>query len=394
MNNEVWKLLKKNISVAQIAGYALANLAGVIIIMTGLQLYRDVTAGGGDDDDLLSTDDYMILSPKVTGLGALSGGGKGFSTADIDDLKAQPWVKSVGEFMNAEFNVAAGVNFGGRGMSTQLFLESVPDEFIDVNLRGWNFDPRSSDEVPIIISKDYLALYNFGFAASRSLPRISESMVGMVPIELSLGGNGRRYIINGRIVGFSSRLNTIAVPEMFLKWANANFSDGSHSEPSRLIVKVDNPGNPAIQRYLADHDYEVAGDNSGIARASYVMGIITSAVVGIGAVISVLSIVILLLSISLLMQKNRDKISSLVLLGYSPYQVAGYYIRVVAWVNIIIFAVAAVSLIIIRQAWNPTLAEMGMKGSSPVISLITGAAIMLAVTVVNILYIRRSALRC
>ncbi len=260
MNKEVWRLLKKNISVAQISGYALANLAGVIIIITGLQLYRDVTVGSGSDDDLLSTDDYMILSPKVSGLGVLSGGGKGFSTADIEELKAQPWVTSVGEFKSAGFNVAAGVNFGGRGMSTQLFLESVPDEYIDVNLRGWNFDPMSSDEVPIVISKDYLALYNFGFAASRSLPRISESMVGMVPLELSLAGNGHQYNIKGRIVGFSSRLNTIAVPESFLDWANETFSAGQPAEPSRLIVKVDNPGNPAIERYLASHNYEVAGD--------------------------------------------------------------------------------------------------------------------------------------
>ncbi|MDE5785609.1 MAG: ABC transporter permease, partial [Duncaniella sp.] len=383
MKDQVWRLLRRNISVAQLAGYALANLAGLFIILTGLQLYRDVTSGSADDDDLLATDDFIIISPQVSGLGLLSGGQNGFSHQDIAELKEQPWVKSVGEFKSAEFNVAAGVNFAGRGMSTQLFLESVPDEYVDLPLASWNYDPEKSREVPIIISKDYLALYNFGFAASRSLPRISESMVGMVPIQLYLSGNGRQDYIEGRIVGFSSRLNTIAVPESFIDWANDTFSSERSSEPSRLIVKVDNPGNPAIEKYMAAHGYDISGESGSAARAGYVMGIITSVVVGIGVVISLLSLVILLLSISLLMQKNREKISSLIMLGYSPYKVAGYYVKIVVAVNTLIFAISSIVLVIARSSWKPTLEEMGLAGTSPVVALTAGAAIMIDVTVIN-----------
>lgn len=394
MKDEVWRLLRRNISMAQIAGYALTNLAGVMIIITGLQLYRDVTSGDGSDDDVLATEDFMILSPKVDGLGSLMGTNKVFTAEDIADLKAQPWVKSVGEFKSAEFSVSAGLNFGGRGMSTQLFLESVPDEFIDVNLREWDFKPGSSKEVPIVISKDYLALYNFGFAASRSLPRISEAMVGMVPLELMLSGNGMTVSVPGRIVGFSQRLNTIAVPESFIDWANHTFSSAADTEPSRLIVQVDNPGNPAIERYLDNHGYETAGGSEGVARASYVMGIVTSVVIGIGVVISILSLVILLLSISLLMQKNRDKIASLILLGYSPAKVAGYYVRVVCGVNAVILLLAAAALLCVRHAWEPALSEMGMRCSSPAGALATGAVIMVAVTLINVVYIRRAVSRC
>ena len=32
--------------------------------------------------------------------------------------------------------------------------------------------------VPVIISKDYLALYNFGFAGSAGLPQMSEGVMG------------------------------------------------------------------------------------------------------------------------------------------------------------------------------------------------------------------------
>ncbi len=35
----VWNLLKKNISVAQIAGYAVANLVGLAIVLSAICLY-------------------------------------------------------------------------------------------------------------------------------------------------------------------------------------------------------------------------------------------------------------------------------------------------------------------------------------------------------------------
>lgn len=394
MKDEVWRLLRRNISVTQIAGYAIANLAGLLIIIIGLQLYCDVISGSETDDDVLATDDFIIISPEVGGLGFLSSGTQGFSSEAIAEIKEQPWVKSIGEFKSAEFNVAAGVDFGGRGMSTQLFLESVPDEYIDFSLGNWNYEPGISREVPIIISKDYLALYNFGFAASRSLPRISESMVGMIPLKLYISGNGRQEYLEGRIVGFSSRLNTIAVPESFIDWANNVFAAGKPSEPSRLIVKVDNPGNPAIENYMDSHGYEIAGDRGSVARAGYVMGIITTVAVGIGIIISLLSLVILLLSISLLMQKNREKISSLILLGYSPYKVAGYYIKIVTAVNAMIFIVSSILLIVARNTWKSMLDDMGMTGASPVVAMTAGALIVVTVTVINVIYIRRSTLRC
>ena len=40
----VSKLLRKNISPAQILGYALANLVGLSIIMTALQFYADANS--------------------------------------------------------------------------------------------------------------------------------------------------------------------------------------------------------------------------------------------------------------------------------------------------------------------------------------------------------------
>lgn len=54
-----------------------------------------------------------------------------------------------------------GMENVGLHMSTAMFFESVPDEYVDVNLDKWEFD-ENERVVPIIIPRNYLNLYNFG----------------------------------------------------------------------------------------------------------------------------------------------------------------------------------------------------------------------------------------
>lgn len=229
--------------------------------------------------------DYIIVSKQVgAGLSALLGDKAEFSEAEIEDLGRQPWVRRIGRFTSSDFNVAASVDAGGHSMSTYLFFESIPDDYFDTLPAGWSFDP-ARPFIPVILPKDYLALYNFGFAGSRGMPQVSEEMVGLIPVRISLSGRGRQQWLSGRVVGFSSRLNTIAVPQAFMDWGNAEFGEhGGATAPSRLIVEVDNPGDPVAERYLADHGIEVAGDKLAGGRSAYFFTVVTGVVVAVGAV--------------------------------------------------------------------------------------------------------------
>ena len=80
--NPVNRLLSRNISAGQITGYVMANLVGLTIVLTALQFYRDITADSGTPDSFI-TRDYLIISPRVSGLGSLAGQVAGFSEAEI-----------------------------------------------------------------------------------------------------------------------------------------------------------------------------------------------------------------------------------------------------------------------------------------------------------------------
>lgn len=384
----VWRLLRRNISAGQLAGYAVATFVGLAIVSVALQFYRDVTSIWHDEDKLFG-ENYIVVSKRVSGLGGLFGSGNSsFSADEIRDISNQPWARKVGAFTAADFNVNASM--GGGRLSTSLFLETIPDEFFDVTPREWNYDPRKGGIVPIIIPKDYLALYNFGYAASHGMPQLSESMIGMLPLKLSLSGNGDEATVDARIVGFSSRLNTIAVPESFLSEANRRFSPEMKApSPSRLIVKVVDKGDPAISAYLADKEYEQGGDTSQSGQLTFFLRLTTSVVVAIGVVITLLSFFILVLSIYLLLQKNQRKIHDLMLLGYFPGDISKAYVRMVAVINAGVVVLAVVAVWVAQWLWSSQLEMMQASPSSLFPTVLIMLGIMLVLTLLSIVVIRR-----
>lgn len=385
----VWKLLRQHISVSQLAGFFLANLCGMIIVLLGIQFYRDVLPVFTQGDSFIKKD-FVIVSKKVSTLGTLVGKSSTFSTGDVAEIEEQPFTKSVGRFLPSQFKVSAGMGMQGIRMSTDMFFESVPDEFVDVKLDKWTFDP-SSDVVPIIIPRNYLNLYNFGFAQSRNLPQLSEGVMRMVNLDIRIMGNGQVKQLKGNIVGFSNRLNTILVPETFMNWANATYGTGQKAEPSRLIVEVNNPTDERIAKFFQQKGYETEGNSLDAGKASWFLKVVIGIVLSVGLLISVLSFYILILSIYLLLQKNSTKLENLLLIGYSPARVARPYQLLTIILNLVVLALGVVAVIAVRSLYLDTVMNLYPDaGSGSVLpSVVTGIIIFIGVSALNIVIIRR-----
>lgn len=385
----VWKLSRQHISVSQLAGFFLANLCGMIIVLLGIQFYRDVLPVFTQGDSFIKKD-FVIVSKKVSTLGTLVGKSSTFSTGDVAEIEEQPFTKSVGRFLPSQFKVSAGMGMQGIRMSTDMFFESVPDEFVDVKLDKWTFDP-SSDVVPIIIPRNYLNLYNFGFAQSRNLPQLSEGVMGMVNLDIRIMGNGQVKQLKGNIVGFSNRLNTILVPETFMNWANATYGTGQKAEPSRLIVEVNNPTDERIAKFFQQKGYETEGNSLDAGKASWFLKVVIGIVLSVGLLISVLSFYILILSIYLLLQKNSTKLENLLLIGYSPARVARPYQLLTIILNLVVLALGVVAVIAVRSLYLDTVMNLYPDaGSGSVLpSVVTGIIIFIGVSALNIVIIRR-----
>lgn len=385
----VWKLLKQHISKAQLSGFFLANLCGTVIILLSVQFYQDIRPLFTQADSFMSKD-YLIVSKKISTLGSLVGRGTNFTKAELADLEEQPFVKQVGAFKPAQFKVSAGMAFQGANVSTAMFFEAVSNNFLDTKPEGWGF-VEGQEEIPIILPRNYLNLYNFGFAKSRSLPQLSEGMLGMVTLDIRISGNGSRINMRGRIVGFSNRLNTILVPESFLDWANKHYGNKQEMPLSRLIVEVNNPADERIVKYMDENGFEVEGNQLDTGKTTWFLKLIIGLVLLVGIIISVLSLYILMLSIYLLLQKNTVKMESLLLIGYSPAQVARPYQLLTIALNLLITGLSILFVHTVRNSYVDTIATLlpGMEQGSVSMVWIAGLALFIVASVLNIIIIRR-----
>ncbi len=391
----MWKLLSKHISKVQLVGFAIANMVGLMIVLLGVQFYADVRPVFDDEDSFIRKD-YLVVTKTVGSMSSIksmfgSAQSNAFSPSDLENLRACKWVRKVGVFTTSNYPIYGTISLSGHNVSlrTSFFFESVPDEFIDVKSDDWKFDPQHP-QIPIIVSKDYLSLYNFGFAASQGMPQLSEGMIGMVPMTFRLTApDGRQEYMPGRIVGFSNRLNTIIVPESFMRWSNERFAPGVSDSPSRIIVEVSNPGDAAIEQYMEAHGYEIAGDKLNSSKASYMLTVIMSIVIAVGLVISLLSFFILILSIYLLLQKNTRKLQDLLLLGYSPAEVSSVYVKMVIYVNAIVYVLSMCALVVARAAYLPYLKAFSLDGASLLGASLLGLLIIGLITAGNGMAIRR-----
>lgn len=387
----IWKLLRENISKPQLIGFAITSLIGMSIVLLAFQFYFDINPIFTGKDKLLK-EDYLTITKKVGILGGLSSKSNGFSQSEIEDLKNQPFVKNVGPFTPSQFHVFGGFNSQKLGIAfnTEMFFESVPDPFLDVASDSWRFSPVDNT-VPIILPKNYLDLYNFGFAEASSMPRISEQLIGLINLDISISGNnGARQQMKGRIVGFSNRINSILVPETFMTWANQQFG-GTPSQPARLIVEVSNIADPNLSGYFKDKGFDISGDNTTASKMSFFLKIIIGIVISVGILICVLSFFILILSIYLLLEKNMSKLRTLRLIGYSKSTVVKPYEWLAVGLNLILLLLSLAITLVVRTQYLNFIGKLFPMNEArfSIYTVSIGLSIFVLLSLLNILIIRK-----
>jgi len=387
----VWKLLRQHISLPQLAGFFFANLFGMMIVALSVQFYKDIAPIFTEGDSFIKKD-FIIVTKKISTLGSITGASNSFSEDDINEVKSQSFARNVGSFMPSQFSVTAGFGMQDSDfhMATEMFFESVPNDYVDVNLQKWHFD-ENSHAIPIILPRNYLNLYNFGFAQSRSLPKLSEGLMGMIKLDVAIRGNNRIEKYKGNIVGFSNRLNTILVPEEFMTWANKAFAPDKEVQSSRLIVEVKNPADEKIAQFFQKKGYETEDNKLDAGKTTYFLKLITGIVLAVGLFISVLSFYILMLSIYLLLQKNTTKLENLLLIGYSPGRVALPYQILTLGLNFIVLILAVLLVCWARSFYMGVVSSLFPQIAAGTIipAVVIGTTLFIVVSSMNIVAIRK-----
>ncbi len=291
---------------------------GTTLLLLAIQIYQDATIYLENNE---GPKNYFTINKKIEG-GALLNLAKkeeSFDKKELDTISQLNGVQRIGGFVRNKFPItlyiwpSGKIGFGAAA-KTDLFFESIPDEFLDFIPKEWEWEENASI-VPIMVPKFYLDLWNFGLAPSRvEYPALSTDAAKGMPIEIFIGKN-KETTLNGRFVAVSKSINSVLVPESFFNWANQKFAqpdsgdfyflwkegtiDGpprsrsdlsklqtlpdfksweisplgnpasrssissllqkqdSDNEPSRIILEITDTPSPALLEYIDRNEYEL-----------------------------------------------------------------------------------------------------------------------------------------
>ena len=243
-----------------------------------------------------------------------------FNNDDIRTIANTSFIQQFDSIQSNEFGILAETD-GDLGFSTQLFFEAVPDSFLDIQPSNWHWQENETT-LPIILSKDFLNLYNFGFALSQGLPQMSETTIQQLGFRITIYNQQNKQQFNAVVAGFTKRYSSVLVPPSFMQYANQHFGMGHHKRPSRLVLKTATADQTQLQAFLNQKGYTSSIESNSHQQAAFILKLIFGASGLLSFFILILSLTLMLQHIRLQIAEARDSLKIVFRLGYSPKRLA------------------------------------------------------------------------
>jgi len=327
----------------------LGSLVGLALVLAASATVLDVRR-------LLRTGDrgaigaqYVVLHKRVSLLGVLGSDRSALDAGDLAAIRAEPSIRRSAPFLANRFGASAVLEFGPRGggnaLRTDLFLESVDDAFLDVVGERWQWAP-GDQTVPVILPADFMHLYNFTYAPARGLPQISRRTAQLFTFRIVIEAPTGPVTVRGRIAGFSDRITSMLVPQRFLVDANRRYGPPADEAPPiyRLIAEVDPLRLTAFRRFLEARGFETNEETLRTARFATLVQLALIVVAAFGVILVATAFSALLLYLQLAVQRSRQAVETLLLLGTSHREVQRWYVR---GTGLLLGAVLGASLLLV-----------------------------------------------
>jgi len=320
---------------------------GVLLLLVSVQLYININVLLKDKNPRKDGYDYISVTKLISNENMAEA--HSFSEAEIQEIKSQSFIQDATPLLANKFLVRASGS-SVLPFTTDLFLESIDNRFLDTIPENFTWKEGQAI-VPIIMSADYLELYNTVFAPSKDLPQFSEKSISSVLIQLECyAPDGTAKIFKASVVGLSNRINSVLVPVNFLEWANKNLGSSSNINPSRIFIKTTDANNTELLNFLQQKNYNINKDKTKFGRVKQLLQAIVSGLSGFGILIILLAMLLFSFYLQLMIARSKDNLQLLLPLGYSP----GWLSKTVAkrWVPVYTGIVSAALILAAIFQWS------------------------------------------
>lgn len=310
---------------------------GVLLLLVSMQMFINIQQILKGNSPRKNGYDFISISKNITNENM--GKDNSFTNADLDKLKSFPGIENISPLIPNQFRVRATAG-DIIPFSTDLFLESVDNNFIDTVPPSFTWQPGQM-VVPIIFSSDFLEMYNV-FAPAQGLPQLSEKTISSVNIILECSGPAGMQTFKGNIVALSDRINSILVPKAFMNWSNLHFIGDTAVHASRIYIKTKDANDPQLISFLENQGYHLNKDKIKFGRIKSILQNIVSALGVFGILVIILALMLFSFYLQLMIAKSKDNLRLLLTLGYSPKWLAQSVTKTWMPVYLIIIIVALI----------------------------------------------------
>ena len=359
----------------------------LLLIFSAVQIemnYHDLLEGKTNQDSVAN---FLVIN-KV--LNSKTFGSTTLQANEIEKIKQQKFIEDVGILTPSRYKASVQSYSEMFPFYTEISFESVPASFIDVNNKDWKWN-NQSNYIPMIAPNMFLDFYNFQFSLSQNLPQLTQELVKMIVFKVNIHTPGGMVSFNGRVVGFSDRISSLLVPEEFMEWANMHYGSNQNSQPSRVIIRTKDPGNPELVQYLKDNALVTDADKTRFSKYRQIVNAVVSISWVTGAVMLLFALLIFTLFIQLTIASCKEEIELLITLGASPVQLQRFLMRQFFPSNLIIIIISLIAVAALQYMLYSWLQvqHMFVNHFISLYTLVTAFVILLVLWAVNFTTIRK-----
>lgn len=297
---------------------------GITFLVTSVHYLLRVNEFGKDTEIIGAN--ILVIQRKVTSSSTLNLTKTDFELEEIERMKKEPFIEDVQAVVSNNFGVWLELNEERLPtFKTDVFIQAVDKKFLDVKSDKWKWKEGDSF-VPIIMPRDFIVMLNTFMSAS-GIPQISDELALDIKFKLRISNGQKQKWVDSKIIGFTNEIPALLVPEEFMDYANANFSDGSEANITQVMLAGKEGEFGKLEAYMDEHGLESRNSQVVVSRLKSIVGTLFGVISGISIITVLLSGLVLIQYLQLLMTNNKYEIRTLLRLGYTPKELINAFFR-------------------------------------------------------------------
>lgn len=355
------RLIFQKVNKLQLAILTSGALIGFLFLLSVVHYFGEIRNLTNGEESLGAN--LVVAQKKVTKYSAMVENSSLFTPADMETLTSHPSIKKVEPVINNQFYVSIAMREEGLPFfSTDIFIQSVANDLLDIQLDAWHWD-ENSEIIPLIMPRDFMLMLN-QFANSYKIPQISEDIAQTLNFTLELRGKGQRKAMKARIVGFSNQMNSVLVPMSFMDYGNAEFAAQDSIPVSQLVIQLDEKNYSNFEAVMDDLNLEIKENELLVVKIQGMLYVVLGALLFVALIIVGLCGLMILQFSMLLISESAYEIQTLLRMGYHPRKLAGLFFSYFLKLFIILIGISIPLFLLIKMSVDTSMIQYGFMVSS------------------------------